>query len=587
MNHPSHTPLRLACAAALSIFGAAIPTVHAQTAADTADYAPGRILVEPVAGLPEAALNKILNLVGGTATRIGKGPIRIVDLQAVGNEKASVALLAHHPLLRYAELDRKVQTSFVPNDPYYGSQWHLAKIGAPSAWDSTQGAGVTIGICDTGVLPTHPDLAANLVPGWNFVTNSSDTSDVYGHGTAVAGTAAATINNGIGISGVAGTAKIMPLVVTDSTGLAYYSTLATCVTYAADHGVRVANVSFDSVYSSAAVQSAGSYLKSKNGLLIVGAGNKGTLISAPALTSMIPVSATDSSDTITSWSSYGPYVALSAPGLGIYTTTSSGGYASWWGTSFSSPIVAGVAAMMMSVNPALPNTQIESLLYSTAVDLGAPGRDIYYGYGRVNAAAAVAAAQAAAATDTVAPTASISAPLAGSSVSGLVAVAVNATDNVAVTQAVLLVNGQAVATDTASPWQFSWNSASVANGTATLSVQAYDAAGNVGTSAPVSVTVNNTVVVSTTPPVIQLTNPSSGAKVSGNVAVATSASDALGAAAISQWLYIDSKLVASGKGSSISYNWNTKKVSSGTHTIVAVAQDTAGNKASTTVQVTK
>ncbi|MBU6258510.1 MAG: S8 family serine peptidase [Burkholderiales bacterium] len=580
-------PFRLACAAALYLAGAAIPVACAQSVVNPGGFAPGRILVEPVAGLPAQALNKILNAVGGNATRIGRGAIRVVDLQTVGNEKAIVARLAHNPFLRFAELDRRVASSFIPNDPYYGSQWHLAQIGAPTAWDSTQGAGVTIGICDSGVMPNHPDLQANLVPGWNFVANSNSTADVYGHGTAVAGTAAAIVNNGVGVAGVAGAAQIMPLVVTDSTGYAYYSTIASCVTYLADHGVRIANASFETAFTSAAVQSAGSYLKSKNGLLITSAGNYGTLNSTPALTSMIPVSATDSTDTITSWSSYGPYVALSAPGQNIYTTTWNGGYGSWWGTSFSSPIVAGVAAMMMSINPALSNAQVESLLYATAVDLGAPGRDIYYGYGRVNAAAAVAAARSAVATDTIPPTASISAPLAGSTVSALVTVGVNATDNVGVTKVVLLANGKAVATDTASPWQFSWDSTSVANGTATLSAQAYDAAGNVGTSAPVSVTVNNASVPSTTPPTIRVTNPGNGSKVSGMTAVATSATDVLGAAAISQWLYIDTRLVATGSGSSISYNWNTKKVSAGSHTIMAVAQDTAGNKASSTIQVTK
>src|SRR6185369_1486867 len=150
-----------------------------------------------------------------------------------------------------------------------------------------------------------------------------------------------------------------------------------------------------------------------------------------------------------------------------------GGYSTAWGTSFSSPIVAATVALMMSANPKLSSTQIESLLYSTATDLGAPGRDIYYGYGRVNAAAAVQAALGATTTvDTQPPTASISAPGSSVTVSGLVPVSVSANDNVGVTKVELRVNGWAVATDTMAPYGFSWDSTTVANGMATLSAVA-------------------------------------------------------------------------------------------------------------------
>ena len=234
-----------------------------------------------------------------------------------------------------------------------------------------------------------------------------------GHGTWVSGTAGATINNGVGVAAVAGGVKIMPLRVVDSSGVGYWSSIASAITYAADKGVRVANASFEKLLSSSSVMSAAAYMKSKGGLVVVSAGNNGVDEGLTPNTSVIPVSATDSNDLIPSWSSYGNYVAISAPGVLIYTTGLGGTYVQGQGTSFSSPIVAATIALMMSANPRLSSTDVEKLLFSTAVDLGAAGRDIYYGYGRVDAGAAVKAAAAATTTaDTQAPTASIAAPLA-------------------------------------------------------------------------------------------------------------------------------------------------------------------------------
>lgn len=479
----------------------------------------------------------------------------------------------------------RVAPDLVTNDVYLGSQWHLPKINANTAWDSSQGSGVTIAILDSGVLPTHPDLSQ--VPGWNFLDNNANTADVYGHGTAVAGSAAAIANNGAGVAGVAGAAKIMPIRVSDATGYAYYSTIAQGVTYAADHGARVANASFTGVYTSSSVQSAAQYFKGKGGLLVVSAGNSATNDGSPASTAMIPVSATDGNDTLASFSSFGNYVAVSAPGVGIWTTSADGTYRSASGTSFSAPITAGVIALMMAAKPALSPAQVESLLYATVTDLGAAGRDIYFGHGRIDAAAAVAAAAAATAADTQAPTVSITSPSASSTVSGLALVDVAAGDNVGVTRVELRANGNTVATDTTAPYQLSWDTTQLANGTASLIAYAFDAAGNTKASTSLSVNVANNVVADTTPPVVTITNPASGKKVSGNVSVTVSASDNSGAAGIKQALYINDVLKATATGSSLSYNWNTRKIATGSYTLRATAQDGAGNVTSTSVQVTR
>lgn len=561
----------------------------AQAQTQDLGWAKGRLLVLPRAGLSDANLDKIVRVHGGKARRLGHSDLHVVELPANASETAVLNLLARHPHLKAAELDRRVSPDMAANDVYAGSEWHLQKINAPAAWDASQGSGVTIAILDSGVLATHPDLAASLVPGWNFYDNNADTADVYGHGTSVAGAAAAITNNGTGVAGVAGAAKIMPIRITDTAGYGFYSTIASGLIYAADHGARVANVSFGAVYSSATVQSAAQYMKSKGGLVVVAAGNSNANDGAPVSTTMIPVSATDSNDARASWSSYGSYVAVSAPGVGIWSTSRSGGYGSVSGTSFSSPITAGVVALMMARQPSLTASQVESLLYSTATDLGTAGRDIYFGYGRVDAAAAVAAAGnvVVVTPDTQAPSVNITSPVANGTVSGLAMVDVSATDNVGVSRVELRLNGNTVATDTSAPYQFSLDTTTLSNGMASLVAYAFDAAGNSKASTAVSVNVANGVVADTTPPVVTIKNPADGAVVSTSVQISIASTDNGGSAGIKLGLYIDGVLKTSATGGSLVYSWNTRKVAKGSHTIQAVAKDAAGNTTSKSVKVTK
>jgi hypothetical protein len=501
-------------------------------------------------------------------------------LPSQASETAVAQQLARNPHLKFAELDRRVPLVLAVNDPYIGSQWHTPKISAPAAWDVTQGNGVVIAILDTGVDGSHPDLSSRMVSGWNFYDNNSNTSDVYGHGTATAGTAAATTNNGTGVAGVAGQARIMPIRISDTSGYGYYSMIAQGITYAADNGARVASISYAALPSSASVQSAAQYMKSKGGLVVVSAGNYGRDEGFAQTTNMIPVSATDGNDQITSWSSFGAFVAMSAPGAGIWTTARGGGYSAVNGTSFSAPITAGTVALIMAANSGLSGAQAEQVLFSTATDLGATGRDNYYGYGRVNADAAVRAAINATTSpgDTTAPTASITAPLGGSIVSGLVAVNVNASDNVGVTKVELRVNGSVYATDTSSPFAFSWDSTRVANGTVNLQAVAYDAAGNAGASATTAVTVSNVTPTpaDTTPPTVAIVSPSNGGTVSGTVTISASATDNIGVARVEFW--VNNVLTATDTSAPYSFGWNTRKLS-GSQTIVAKAFDAAGNSA--------
>ncbi|MFC5461703.1 S8 family serine peptidase [Massilia niabensis] len=594
-----HTAFNIASsrktAAALAVAGLSLALGTEANAAPAGEFARGRILIEARAGLSDAELDTLVKAHGGKRRKLGQSRMHVVDLPPGLSEEEAVEKLSRRPELKFAELDRKVTVAMAVNDPYIGSAWHLGKIGAPAAWDSTQGSGVTIAVLDSGVNGAHPDLKDRMVPGFNVYNNTTDTSDLCGHGTAVAGTSAATMNNALGVAGVAGAARIMPIRVAfkDASGScpAYLSTIANGITWAADHGARIANVSFAGIAGSSAVKSAARYMKNKGGLVFISAGNNNVDENVVPDTAFIIVSSTDSYDRKSSFSSWGSFVSLAAPGSGIWTTNSSLGYSSKSGTSFASPVTAGVAGLVMAARPDLNADQVESLLFKTSVDLGVAGRDPVFGYGRVDAAAAVGAARAyVQAADTIAPLAAIAAPLGSSTVSGSVPVSVNSSDNVGVARVELKVNGTVVATDSAAPYSFSWNSTGVANGMASLVAVAYDAAGNMGTSATVPVNVANSTstiatVSDTVAPVVTINNPVAGA-VSGTVAISVSATDNAGAAGIRTSLAIDGKVVANGQGGSLSYSWNTRKAAAGTHTVAVTARDAAGNAGSRSVSVT-
>ncbi|MEO8132499.1 MAG: fibronectin type III domain-containing protein [Betaproteobacteria bacterium] len=319
--------------------------------------------------------------------------VHIVYMPA-GTEQDAVARMRGNPAVRFAELDRLASPSGTSTDSSSTGNWHLSTINASAAWKSTVGEGVTIAILDSGVDGSHPDLAAKMVPGWNFVDGTSDASDSFGHGTAVAGAAAASFNDVAGTGGVAVGAKIMPVRVANAAGLAYLSNIAEGLTWASDRGTRIASIGFEGMAASGTMQTAARYFRARGGIVIVTAGNSGSADSTAATDAMMVVSATDAQDRIASWSTYGNFVDISAPGQDIRSTSVGGGYATWSGTSMAAPIVAGTAALILALRPDLTPTQVESALHESATDLGAPGRDIYYGFGRVNVEAAVQTANA-------------------------------------------------------------------------------------------------------------------------------------------------------------------------------------------------
>ncbi len=581
--------LSLASAVAL-----ALTAGYAADALAAPKWAEGRILVQTRAGLSDAELDKMLKPHNGKA--IGHLPqinLHIVQVPPQAEEAVARAL-AHNPHVNFTELDRQVEAEFTPNDTYYGSAWHLPKIQAPIAWDSSQGNEIIVAILDTGVDANHPDLASKLVAGWNSISRNTDTADINGHGTIVAGAAAATTNNSLGVAGVAGAARIMPVRITNnSDSSAFCSDIANGLLWAADNGAHVANISYD-VNACSSVATAGEYFfKDKGGLTVVAAANAGKDPGYSDSLYMISVSATDSGDNKASWSNFGYYIDVAAPGASIWTTKMGGGYGTASGTSLSSPITAGVVALMKAANPSLSPATLEQVLESTAKDLGSAGWDTHYGYGRVDAAAAVQSAKLTQNIDSQAPSVSITSPSSSSTVAGVAAVNVSATDNVGVTRVALFANGKQVAEDNTSPFGFSWDTTQVADGSATLVAYSYDAANNQGLSKGVSVTVKNSTelkVADTTAPTVAITSPGNGVKVTGvNVSIKANASDNVAMAKITA--AVDGKTLCTSTSTStsatLSCNWNIKKVAAGAHTISAIAEDAAGNKTTTSIQVTK
>lgn len=313
--------------------------------------------------------------------------------------QAAAAQLASNPSVRFAEPNYIYDYARTPNDPLFSFQYAPALTGLTGAWDISTGSnGVVVAVIDTGITFDHPDLVDNILPGYNFVEGDDDPTDDVFHGTFVSGIIAAPGDNGLGVAGACWRCRILPIRSLGARG-GTAGSVAQGIRYAVDRGARIINMSLGGALDSTLMHDAVNYALSKDVLIVAAAGNEaldGNPVEYPAAyPGVLSVGATDGNDQIADFSTHNAAVAISAPGVNIASTANDQdllAYGAYDGTSFSSPAVAGIAALMLSVNPSLTANQVKQILTSTARDLGAPGRDEFYGAGRVDARRAVEAA---------------------------------------------------------------------------------------------------------------------------------------------------------------------------------------------------
>jgi hypothetical protein len=312
-------------------------------------------------------------------------------------ENSTAAVFMDTGLFQYAEPDWFVYPVGVPNDPGFGSQWHhdANRMDSAAGWDIHSGdpAASAVAICDTGIRTSHEDFQLHRLEGYNAVdqkweSQGGDVGPIASHGTLTSGAAAANGNNNKGVIGMGWDLSHRMVRVTNSSGGgAYLSDIQHGARTAVESGDRVASASYSGVDNGSNLTTA-TYIKSIGGLLIWAAGNddRNLTYGDRDADDIIVVGATDSSDTKAGFSAYGQFMDLTGPGVGIYTCDSGNDsdYASASGTSLSTPLAAGLAALIWSYNPALTPDEVEAALKDGCQDLGSGGVDNTYGYGRID-----------------------------------------------------------------------------------------------------------------------------------------------------------------------------------------------------------
>ena len=360
-------------------------------------------------------------------------PVVLLRFDIKINMDSLEAELAADPAVEWVTRNHIYQPNFIPNDSMYSEEWWLEKISAPEAWDITQGdSAIIIGIVDTGIDYTHPDLRSKIWVnrgdansngidddhngfvddsiGWDFVDAPSlpsggdnlvrdrDPMDEMGHGTYVAGISGAATNNYECTAGIAINCKLMSLRAGNKDGYLEEDDAAAAILYGVANGARVINMSFGDVVASPFLREAVQIAYQAGVVLVGSAGNGGvdTIHYPSGFPEVISVGSTDRYDRKASTSNYGPSVDVMAPGEMILSTIIGGGCGQWRlpsGTSYSCPMVAGVVGLVLSVNPSLTPDNVKQLIRSTADDIGRPGWDTLTTHGRLNAHRAIEQAQ--------------------------------------------------------------------------------------------------------------------------------------------------------------------------------------------------
>lgn len=335
-----------------------------------------------------------------------------------GQEEDLARQLANRSDVLFAEPNYIYRSFAIPADPFFDAQWaHQTTIGSSSAWDvSTGSSDLVIAVVDSGIDADHPDLSGKIVAGYDFVDNDDLPDDKNGHGTHIAGIAAALTDNGKGIAGMDWHARIMPVKVLNYYGSGYVSDISDGIIWASEHGALVINLSLGGGEYSQTLQEAVNAAHDAGCLLVAAMGNDrdaNLTIYPAACDNVLAVAATTRADACASYSQYGSHCDIAAPGgemsyindpNGIYSTlpTQSGtyltggeyafstGYDYLQGTSMAASFVSGLAALIWAEKPAWTPDQVQAVIEDSASDLGPVGWDEDFGHGRIDADAALA-----------------------------------------------------------------------------------------------------------------------------------------------------------------------------------------------------
>lgn len=389
------------------------------------NYTPDILLVMPNANAENEEVENALKEAKGTLVgTMGEGRLKcLIYRTEKGHLEETEKKFTKDKNFRCVSRNYQFKAQLIPNDPQFASQWHLGAVNAPRAWDMTTGGGTKIAVFDTGCQASVADLSGKTLKGYDATTigarltvlggpgplgdllgglggalSGGAQTDVQGHGTLVATTAAATHNNSINVAGIAPGARVYPVQIAGSNGMTDDIAIMAGLLNMMASGNRIVNISYGApppigftnpflhaplhIYFQ-------EYHDLKGGLIFLSSGNDGMFDPNPPVPYLNTVSAIDNSLSLADFSNWGTSVTFTAPGKGIVCTARNGAVRNVNGTSFSAPIVAGIAALIWNANPVLPNTWVEHILKASCTRAGGAMWTPYYGYGMPNAEKAV------------------------------------------------------------------------------------------------------------------------------------------------------------------------------------------------------